>query len=105
MGDNPDYRAAKIDACLARALADRSDRSGHYADPAAPAAVGSLPMPVRARTGSPVDGGLEFVGRLAQAGPDATNALAAWPENVAAAQRVAWRERCEGGGGHLERAP
>ncbi|APY90338.1 hypothetical protein A7J05_35960 [Streptomyces alfalfae] len=103
MDDNPDYRAAKVDAYLARALADRSDQSGHYADPAA-SAVGSLPMPVCARTGSPVDGGLEFVGRLAQAGPDATNALAAWLENVAAAQRVAWRERCEGGGGHLERA-
>ncbi|WP_159043867.1 hypothetical protein [Streptomyces sp. NRRL S-1521] len=43
-------------------------------------------MPVRARTGSPVDGDLEFVGRLAQADPGATNALAAWLENVAAAK-------------------
>ncbi|WP_331762371.1 hypothetical protein [Streptomyces sp. NBC_01508] len=91
LDDNRDYRAAKVDAWLARALADQS---GHYADPAArAAAVGSLPVPVRARaallaalarTGAPVDGDLEFVGRLAQADPAATNALAAWLDNAAA---------------------
>ncbi|MFD8288009.1 hypothetical protein ACFV2B_07215 [Streptomyces lavendulae] len=88
---NRDYRAAKVDAWLARALADQS---GHYADPAVrAAAVGSLPAPVRARAallaaltriGAPVDGDLEFVGRLAQADPAATNALAAWLDNAAA---------------------
>ncbi|MEU9197800.1 hypothetical protein [Streptomyces hundungensis] len=90
LDENRDYRTAKVDAWLARALADQS---GHYADPAArAAAVGSLPVPVRARaallaalarTGSPVDGDLEFVGRLAQADPAATNALAAWLETAA----------------------
>ncbi|NEA03840.1 hypothetical protein G3I28_31750, partial [Streptomyces sp. SID10116] len=54
---------------------------------------GSLPVPVRARAallaalariGTPVDGDLEFVGRLAQADPAATNALAAWLETAAA---------------------
>ncbi|MFI1718285.1 hypothetical protein [Streptomyces litmocidini] len=52
-----------------------------------------LPVPVRARaallaalarTGAPVDGDLEFVGRLAQADPRATAALAAWLDNAAA---------------------
>ncbi|MFI9080991.1 hypothetical protein ACIGW8_31735 [Streptomyces sioyaensis] len=86
LGDRGDYRTAAVDGWLARALADRS---GHYADPAArAAAVGSLPVPVRARaallaalarTGAPAaDGELEFVGSLAQADPVATNALAAW---------------------------
>ncbi|MFJ4880843.1 hypothetical protein ACIP93_37330 [Streptomyces sp. NPDC088745] len=37
-----------------------------------------------ARTGAPVDGGLQFVGRLAQADPEAANALAAWLDNAAA---------------------
>ncbi|MFD4130122.1 hypothetical protein ACFXKK_23235 [Streptomyces globisporus] len=87
--ENRDYRAAPVDAWLARSLADQS---GHYADPAArTAAFGSLPVPVRAhaallaalaRTGAPVDGDLEFVGRLAQADPAATNALAAWLDNA-----------------------
>jgi hypothetical protein len=91
LDQNHDYRTAKVDAWLARALADHS---GHYADPAArAAAVGLLPVSVRARaallaalarTGFPVDGNLEFVGRLAQADPDATNALAAWLDNAAA---------------------
>ncbi len=46
LDENRDYRAAKVDAWLARALADQS---GHYADPAArAAAVGLLPVPVRA---------------------------------------------------------
>ncbi|WP_432155095.1 hypothetical protein [Streptomyces tricolor] len=73
-----------VDGWLAQALADRS---GHYADPAArTAAASSLPAAVRAhaalltalaRTGAPAaDGGLEFTARLAQADPDATNALA-----------------------------
>lgn len=91
LDENRDYRVAEVDAWLARSLADQS---GHYADPAArTAAVGSLPAPVRAhaallaalaRTGAPVDGDLEFVGRLAQADPDATTALAAWLETAAA---------------------
>ncbi|WPO76687.1 hypothetical protein [Streptomyces sp. KN37] len=43
--ENRDYRAAKADAWIARALADQS---GHYADPAAhAAAVGLLPGPGR----------------------------------------------------------
>ncbi|MFG2570868.1 hypothetical protein ACGFR6_36295 [Streptomyces sp. NPDC048567] len=91
LDENHDYRIAEVDAWLARALADQS---GHYADPAArAAAVGSLPVPVRAhaallaalaRTGAPGDDDLEFVGRLAQADPAATTALAAWLENAAA---------------------
>ncbi|MFG2097315.1 hypothetical protein [Streptomyces sp. NPDC048612] len=74
-----------VDGWLAQALADRS---GHYADPASSAAVDSLPAAVRAhaalltalaRTGAPAaDSELEFAGRLAQADPDATNALASW---------------------------
>ncbi|MFJ6792099.1 hypothetical protein [Streptomyces angustmyceticus] len=84
-----------VDGWLAQALADRS---GHYADPATrSAAVDSLPATVRAhaalltaltalaRTGAPAteateatDGELEFAGRLAQADPGATHALAAW---------------------------
>ncbi|MFI8829279.1 hypothetical protein [Streptomyces sp. NPDC053431] len=32
----------------------------------------------------PVDGDLEFVGRLAQADPGATTALAAWLDNASA---------------------
>ncbi|GAA4703914.1 hypothetical protein [Streptomyces youssoufiensis] len=91
LDDNLDYRAAKVDAWLAHALATHS---GHYADPAArAAAVGLLPAPVRARaallaalarTGTPTDGDLEFVGRLAQADPGATTALAAWLDTAAA---------------------
>ncbi|MEU3434187.1 hypothetical protein [Streptomyces sp. NPDC006863] len=87
LDENRDYRTAKVDAWLAHALADES---GHYADPAAcTAAVGLLPVPVRARaalarTGAPVDGDLEFAGHLAQADPAATTALAAWLENAAA---------------------
>ncbi|GGQ34165.1 hypothetical protein [Streptomyces roseolilacinus] len=91
LDENRDYRAAKVDAWLAHALATHS---GHYADPAArAAAVGLLPVPVRARaallaalarTGAPVDGDLEFVGRLAQADPRATTALAAWLDTAAA---------------------
>ncbi|MFG3042927.1 hypothetical protein ACGFYZ_39110 [Streptomyces sp. NPDC048330] len=89
--DDRDYRVTAIDAWLAHALATRS---GHYADPDTRAAAASLlPAPVRARaallavlirTGAPVDGDLEFVGRLAQADPDATTALAAWLETAAA---------------------
>ncbi|MEU3188682.1 hypothetical protein ABZ707_31465 [Streptomyces sp. NPDC006923] len=89
--DDYDYRVLAVDDWFARALADRV---GHYADPAArAAAVGSLPASVHARaallaalarTGAPVDDGLEFVGRLAQADPDATTALAAWLETAAA---------------------
>ncbi|MEW2373396.1 hypothetical protein AB0940_29090 [Streptomyces sp. NPDC006656] len=85
LDDRGDYRAAKVGAWLARALADQF---GHYADPAArAAAVGLLPVPVRAcaamlaalaRTGAPIEDDLEFVGRLAQAAPEATTALAAW---------------------------
>ncbi|MGF0167538.1 hypothetical protein OH717_34605 (plasmid) [Streptomyces albidoflavus] len=88
LDENRDYRVTEVNAWLARSLADQS---GHYADPAARmAAVGSLPVPVRAhaallaalaRTG-PVDGDLEFVGRLAQADPAATTALAAWLDNA-----------------------
>jgi hypothetical protein len=74
-----------VDSWLAQAFADPS---GHYADPAArTAAAGSLPAAVRAhaalltalaRTGAPAaDGELELVGRLAQADPEATDALAA----------------------------
>ncbi|MGA4803526.1 hypothetical protein [Streptomyces lavendulocolor] len=81
-----------VDSWLAQAFADRS---GHYADPATrTAAADSLPDRVRAhaalltalaRTGAPAaDGDLEFVGRLAQADPDATTALAAWLDNAAA---------------------
>ncbi|GAA1554308.1 hypothetical protein [Streptomyces globosus] len=91
LDEKRDYRAAKVDAWLARALATHS---GHYADPAArAAAVGLLPVPVRARaallaalarTGTPIDGDLEFVGRLAQADPDATTALAAWLDSAVA---------------------
>ncbi|ARI56900.1 hypothetical protein A6E92_31725 (plasmid) [Streptomyces sp. S8] len=92
LDENRDYRVAEVDAWLARSLADQS---GHYADPAArTAAAGSLPVPVRAhaalltalaRTGAPVDGDdLEFAGRLAQADPAATTALAAWLETAAA---------------------
>ncbi|MFI9630812.1 hypothetical protein [Streptomyces sp. NPDC052042] len=77
-----------VDGWLAQALADRS---GHYADPAArTAAADSLPEAVRAhavlltvlaRSGAPAaDGELEFAGRLAQADPEATDALAAWLE-------------------------
>ncbi|MFB8127511.1 hypothetical protein ACFVG1_35180 [Streptomyces bacillaris] len=91
LDENRDYRVAEVGVWLVRALADQS---GHYTDPAArTAAVGSLPVPVRAhaallaalaRTGDPVDGDLEFVGRLAQANPTATNALVAWLDNTAA---------------------
>ncbi|MGW6247894.1 hypothetical protein [Streptomyces roseolus] len=91
LDQNGDYRAPKVDTWLAHALATHS---GHYADPAArAAAVGLLPVPVRARaallaalarTGAPVDGDLEFVGRLSQADPAATTALAAWLDNAAA---------------------
>ncbi|MFB8166010.1 hypothetical protein [Streptomyces rubiginosohelvolus] len=91
LDDRGDYHARTVDGWLAHALATHS---GHYADPAARAtAVGLLPVPVRARaallaalarTGAPVDGDLEFVGRLAQADPDATTALAAWLDKTAA---------------------
>ncbi|MFF8910976.1 hypothetical protein [Streptomyces olivaceoviridis] len=92
-----------VDGWLAQALADRS---GHYADPAArTAAIGSLPAGVRAhaalltalaRTGAPAaDGELEFAGRLAQADPEATDALAAWLERVLAPAELA--EAGEGG--------
>ncbi|MBW5420989.1 hypothetical protein GKQ77_05310 [Streptomyces sp. BG9H] len=37
-----------------------------------------------ARTGTPVNGDIEFVGRLAQADPAATTALAAWLETATA---------------------
>ncbi|MGW1007683.1 hypothetical protein [Streptomyces sp. NPDC002520] len=89
--DDYDYRVAAVDDWLAHALATHS---GHYADPdTRTAAATLLPAPVRARaallaalarTGTPVDGDFEFVGRLAQADPDATNALAAWLDNAAA---------------------
>ncbi|GGZ29760.1 hypothetical protein GCM10010300_85710 [Streptomyces olivaceoviridis] len=92
-----------VDGWLAQALADRS---GHYADPAARVdALGSLPAAVRAhaalltalaRTGAPAaDGELEFAGRLAQADPEATDALAAWLERVLAPAELA--EAGEGG--------
>ncbi|MEU1668511.1 hypothetical protein ABZ547_34015 [Streptomyces sparsogenes] len=91
-----DYHSV-VDGWLAQALADRS---GHYADPAArTAAIGSLPAAVRAhaallavlaRTGAPAaDGELEFAGRLAQADPEATDALAAWLERVLAPAELA----------------
>ncbi|MFJ1751268.1 hypothetical protein ACIOJD_34325 [Streptomyces sp. NPDC088116] len=89
--DNYDYRVAAVDDWLAHALATHS---GHYAAPDTRATAATLlPAPVRARaallaalarTGAPVDGDLEFVGRLAQADPDATTALAAWLDNAAA---------------------
>lgn len=89
--DDYDDRVPAVDDWFGQALADRT---GHYTDPTArAAAVDSLPASVRARaallaalarTGAPVDGGLEFVGRLAQADSDATTALAAWLENAAA---------------------
>ncbi|KUN18602.1 hypothetical protein AQJ11_32865 [Streptomyces corchorusii] len=86
-----------VDGWLAQALADCS---GHYADPAARAdALGSLPAAVRAhaalltalaRTGAPAaDGELEFAGRLAQADPEATDALAAWLEHSLAPTKLA----------------
>ncbi|MFJ3203646.1 hypothetical protein [Streptomyces sp. NPDC086989] len=92
LADRGDYRAGAVDDRLARALADRA---GHYADPGArTAAAALLPAPVRAsaalfaalaRTGAPAaDGDLEFVGRLAQADPAATAALAAWLDTAAA---------------------
>ncbi|WDM17050.1 hypothetical protein J3S85_39795 [Streptomyces lavenduligriseus] len=78
-----------IDGWLAQALADHS---GHYADPATrTAAAESLPDRVRAhaallaaltRLHAPAaDGELKFAGRLAQADPAATHALAAWLEH------------------------
>ncbi|TDU67123.1 hypothetical protein EDD91_8156 [Streptomyces sp. KS 21] len=89
--DDRDYHVAAVDDWLAHALATRS---GHYADSdTRTAAATLLPAPVRARaallaalarTGAPVIGDLEFVGRLAQADPDATTALAAWLDNAAA---------------------
>ncbi|MGW2101543.1 hypothetical protein ACWCPX_28365 [Streptomyces olivaceoviridis] len=86
-----------VDGWLAQALADCS---GHYADPAARAdALGSLPAAVQAhaallaalaRTGAPAaDGELEFAGRLAQADPEATDALAAWLEHSLAPTKLA----------------
>ncbi|ESQ01801.1 hypothetical protein B590_30488 (plasmid) [Streptomyces sp. PVA_94-07] len=46
LDENRGYRAAEVDAWLARSLANQS---GHYADPAArTAAVGLLPVSVRA---------------------------------------------------------
>ncbi|MEU5810927.1 hypothetical protein [Streptomyces sp. NPDC047718] len=92
LADRGDYRAGAVDDWLARALADHR---GHYADPGARrAAAALLPAPVRAsaalfaalaRTGAPAaDGDLEFVGRLAQADPSATAALAAWLDTAAA---------------------
>ncbi|MFJ9598051.1 hypothetical protein ACIRS3_35575 [Streptomyces virginiae] len=90
LDENGDYRAPTVDAWLARALAAQS---GHYAAAARDTAVGLLPVPVRAHaallaalahTGAPVDGDLEFVGRLAQADPAATTALAAWLDTAAA---------------------
>ncbi|MFD5752217.1 hypothetical protein [Streptomyces sp. NPDC127033] len=79
-----------VDGWLAQAFADRF---GHYADLATRrAAADSLPDQVRAhavllaalaRTGAPAAvGELEFAGRLAQAAPDATRALAAWLARV-----------------------
>ncbi|MFE3995196.1 hypothetical protein ACFXPW_26375 [Streptomyces goshikiensis] len=89
--DDYDYRVAAVDDWLAHALATHS---GHYVDPAARTAAATLlPAPVHAcaallaalaRTGTPADGDLEFVRRLAQADPEATNALAAWLDNAAA---------------------
>ncbi|MFF2927199.1 hypothetical protein ACFVTP_33145 [Streptomyces celluloflavus] len=86
-----DYFVAAVDDWLAHALATHS---GHYADPDTCAAAATLlPVPVLARaalltalarTGAPLDGDLEFVGRLAQADPDATTALAAWLDAAAA---------------------
>ncbi|MFE7614297.1 hypothetical protein [Streptomyces sp. NPDC057496] len=84
--DDYDYRVPAVDDWLAHALATHR---GHYADPdTRTAAATLLPAPVRAhaallaalaRTGAPADDSeLEFVGRLAQADPDATAALAAW---------------------------
>ncbi|MFG2668859.1 hypothetical protein ACGFY6_32055 [Streptomyces sp. NPDC048387] len=91
LDDRGDYYTGAVDDWLAHALATHS---GHYADAdARTAAATLLPPPVRARaallaalarTGAPVDGELEFVGRLAQADPGATNALAAWLDNAAA---------------------
>jgi hypothetical protein len=86
-----------VDGWLAQAFADRS---GHYADPAVRrAAADSLPEAVRAhaalltalaRTGAPAaDGELEFAGRLAQAGPEATGALATWLEHSLAPAELA----------------
>ncbi|MEW1551856.1 hypothetical protein [Streptomyces tsukubensis] len=84
LADRRDYRAPVVGGWLARALADRS---GHYADPAArTAATASLPAEVQAHaalltalsTEGERESELEFAGRLAQADPDATHALAAW---------------------------
>ncbi|MFD3922878.1 hypothetical protein [Streptomyces sp. NPDC058595] len=86
LAERRDYRTAAVGVWLARALVDRS---GHYSDPdARMAADSSLPAEVRAhaallaalaRTGAPaVDEELDFAGRLAQADPGATAALAAW---------------------------
>ncbi|WP_234326897.1 hypothetical protein [Streptomyces sp. NRRL S-337] len=91
LAERGDYRAAAVDGWLAQALADHS---GHYADPDARTAAidGSLPLPVRAhaallaalaRTGAAAaNSELDFVGRLAKAHPDATNALAAWLDSA-----------------------
>lgn len=96
LADRGDYRVQAVDGWLARALADHS---GHYADPDARTAAAVLPVPVRARaallaalvrTGAPaVDGELEFVGRLAQADPAATTALATWFDSALVADVAA----------------
>ncbi|MFF8617458.1 hypothetical protein [Streptomyces sp. NPDC015350] len=59
-----------VDDWLAHALATHS---GHYADPDTRTAAAALLLAALARTGAPVDDdGLELVGRLAQADPEAT---------------------------------
>lgn len=87
------YVQDDVDAWLAHGLAAHR---GHYGGSAArEAAADLLPPPVLAhaallaalaRTGAPVDADVEFVGRLAQADPDATTALAALLDTATAAK-------------------
>ncbi|MEC4015424.1 hypothetical protein [Streptomyces sp. H27-D2] len=86
------WRVPVVDGWLAQALADRT---GHYADTTArEAAAGQLPEQVTARaallsalarTGAPArDRELAFVGRLAQADPEAVAQLAVWLDDALA---------------------
>ncbi|MFE5902494.1 hypothetical protein ACFQ67_34505 [Streptomyces sp. NPDC056488] len=94
LDDRGDYRAAKVDAWFARALADQS---GHYTDPAArAAAVDLLPVFVRAHAAllaelaRLVPGAraheLAFAARIATTEPETAGALAAFLARVEGSQ-------------------